>query len=141
MFKMIREIKELEEIVKVPKLHKLWEISAGNTKTLLKRFGNFCGWNKLVLEKDSDEVYRLELKPSYLRTKRNVLDKGIRKEFFFKSSIPSREYSGNQFCFIEYLQLIGKDETIPNKELFIKQGIEERIINLYTENAKKMFSL
>ncbi len=124
-------IKEIQNFPDKPNnLHRVWEISIKGKTLILKRYGNFCGWNKLSLEMNSEEVYRINIKPDY----KNKRDKGIRTEFFLNKFF--REYLGNQFSFIEYLEMIDNKQDFPEKPELIKKGLEEKFCEKYHEQAK-----
>lgn len=92
-----------------PSLHQAWEILINEKILILKRYGSFCRWNKLTLEKDSREVYRIEHNAEYGE---NGDDEGLRKEFFDNNLF--REYIGNRFSFVEYVTLMGLINKFPN---------------------------
>jgi hypothetical protein len=116
-------------------LHRLWGIRRGNVTLLLKRYGSFCFWTKLVLEKDAEEVYRISYERLFKGEK--LLDVGIRREFFFGELL--REYEGNQFSFIEYIEAMHDQQDFPNKEWLVAQGLEARFAEAYHEKAKRIF--
>ena len=124
----------IKEIQNFPKksdnLHRVWEISIKGKTLILNRYGNFCGWNKLILEKNSKEVYRINIKPHY----KNRNDKGVRTEFFLNKFF--REYLGNQFSFIEYLEIMNNKQDFPDKHELIKKGLEKKFCEKYHEQAK-----
>ena len=127
-------IKEIQDFLEEPgNLHRVWEISIKGKKLILKRYGNRCIWDKSVLEESSKEVYRIEHKPHY----EGEEDKGTRTEFFFNEIF--RKYSGNQFSFIEYLEMMNKTQNFPNKHELIKKGLESKFCEKYHEQARIIF--
>jgi len=129
--------KEIPPIIHEPNLHKVWEITINDTKTLLKRYGSGCIWNKLTLEKDSREVYKIELSPHYILEE----DKGTRKEYFLRNKEVSRVYVGDKFSFIEYIHAMDILQALPNKDNLEGANLEKEIFDIYDRNAKIIFSL
>ena len=129
------QIEELLDFEREESLHKVWEIKKDGVTLLLKRYGSFCQWNEIVLEKDLEKVYRINNERLFKGKK--LLDVGIRREFFFGDLL--RQYKGDQFSFIEYLEAMNEQQDFPNREWLIAQGLEERFANLYREQAKRIF--
>lgn len=129
-------------------LVKEWEISVNGKVLVLKRWAKtHCTWDKLVLERDEKEVYRIVL----------AHEEDIRKEFFDNTLF--RKYEGNQFSFVEYITLIGLINKFPNKLELTKylkriakenntlkidrlslKPLEQNLIDSYKEKAEKILS-
>jgi len=92
----------------------------------VERYPNtWCIWKTVVYYNKNKEVYRL--------TKD---DKEIRREYFFKEKIPFREWNGDKFCFVEYLNFIEKIKRWPEvKELVSKFKLDENIAENYNRFA------
>lgn len=135
------------------KWNEAWEISFNGQTLVLKNYGSFCGWDKLVLEKDKKEVYRIQLKLH----ENNGRDEGIRAEFF--NNMFSRTYKGNQFSFVEYIGLMGIIEKFPTKKGLIRylrtmerkenmpyvdtlssKPLKQSLINDYRKKAEQILS-
>ncbi len=114
-----------------PSLHRAWEISVGRRKVILKRYGSMCEWNKIALEKEGAEVYRIEKKARF----RKGEDVGVRTEFFGDSFF--RDYRGDQFSFVEYLGVAGQSERIPQREELTAKNLDGTIIKGYEEHLKQ----
>jgi len=112
-------------------LHRAWEISIGDRKVVLKRYGSMCDWNKIALERNGAEVYRIEKKTRF----RSKVDIGVRIEFFGDSFF--RAYRGDQFSFIEYLEVAGQNERIPKREELTTENLDGTIIKGYEEHLKQ----
>jgi len=136
-------------------LHRAWEISIDGQTLILKRYGSFCRWNKLTLEKGSEEVYRIQLKEHYGFGDKE--DLGLRVEFFNDRFF--RAYQGNQFSFVEYIPLMGlvnkfpsrleltnylermdRKNKIPELDRLSSKTIEQTLIDSYKERAEKIIS-
>lgn len=115
-------------------LHRAWEISVDKTTVILKRYGSFCLWNKLTIEKDGVEVYRMHIKPHWDYGE----DLGIRVEFF--NNLFLRVYKGDRFSFIEYVGFLAQNEGFARVGELIKAGLDKSIADAYEEKAREMLS-
>ncbi|MFQ5531477.1 MAG: hypothetical protein ACE5ES_02570 [Candidatus Nanoarchaeia archaeon] len=129
------DISEITGFVRPQGLHKVWSISYRSTQLLLKRYGSFCRWDKLILERGSEEVYRIELQHRYTEDHEDI---GTRKEFFFNQLF--REYIGDQQCFIEYLDKMMVVQGFPNRSELTRIGFEKKVVAGYEENARIIFA-
>ena len=119
-----------------------------NNKFSLIRYG-FCMPHRIVLLKQDREVYLWD----------RIGD--IRQEIFFKESVPSRVYNGNNFSFLEYLGEATKNNVLPvivgliasfheycqkarpsgieiNDLLLIELSVD--VIDMYRRNLEKMLT-
>ncbi len=109
------------------KLHREWRFSVEGIELVLKRYGTFCGWNMITLERDSSEVYQ-------------IMHEGeIRQEFFFGEHF--RQYQGDRFSFVEYIDLAAQRGTLPDTGEIISHGVESDIAEAYQKYASRMISL
>jgi len=103
--------------------HAVWEISFFNTSFQLERYGSHCVCKGLKLKRNGREMYSIVINPRYEFDGDSMMsyederrDVGERRECFFHRF--ARQYFGNQFSFVEFIQIVGHIERIPNsKEL------------------------
>lgn len=119
-----------------PPLHMVWKISINGIILTLKRYGSFCFWNQIVLEKKSEEVYRIELQRIYGGKGRK--DIGERTEFFGNQL--TRIYRGNRFSFTDYLIVAGRIERVPKEEELPRQVLAEKFARIYEERLREILS-
>lgn len=126
-------------------LYRVWHISIKNKILILKRYGSFCHWSRIILEEGPKEVYRIEV------------DENKRTEFF--NGTPFRDYQDNQFSFVEYLGLMAIIEKFPNQTGLIRylriienkglipsqnrislKPLEQSLIDQYQEQMERILS-
>jgi|SRR3989338_421575 len=108
------------------RLHREWNFSVEGAELLLKRYGTFCGWNRITLERGSREVYEI------------VLQGETRQEFFFGEHF--RQYQGNRFSFVEYIDIAAQKGTLPNREEIASHAVEPDIAEAYERYASRIIS-
>lgn len=154
--------------------HMVWEIKIpgiSNSILHMERYGNFCLWNTIKIKKNSDEVYRITLthkddkeieelqsksveerrkffkkllsRKSY-KDKGEIKDTKDRTEFFFGDFF--RKYTGNQFSFIEYVEMTAQREKLLKAQEYTKPGLfglaalDPKIEKKYRKNLQKILS-
>ena len=125
-------IKEIHDFIHVDgQPHRVWEMKIKDSEMRLERYGNFCGWDYIIIRKNDNELYRITLFPHYSEGK----DFSEREEKFFRK--PFRTYIGNKFSFVEYATEIAKRGEFPKPEEFsvlLHREIEKK----YEKYLKKM---
>jgi hypothetical protein len=95
----------------------------------VERYPNtWCVWKQSIYYKKNKEVYRV-----------NKDDKGIRREYFFKQKTPFREWKGDKFCFVEYLEFIEQIKRWPSvDEVYSEFGLDKNIAGKYNRFILKI---
>ena len=106
-------------------------------KLRVERYPNsVCTWNRILYLKEDKEVYKITLNNKYKTIKNSIIDLGVRKEYFFGKKI--RQYTGNKFCFVEYVDFWGKNKRFPLDKELDNLGLEKKIAEGYKKFAYKI---
>ena len=124
----------IEEIMPMEGVHMAWKLTIQDVTLVMERYGNFCTWEKIILRKNSDEIYTV----IHESKRKDWKDVGLRTERFFGK--PLRNYCGDQISFVEFvIESAGKNRVLKEEE-WVEDGFSLYFGRKYKQQLEKMLA-